>query len=162
MKKDLPNILWYCTDQQRYDTIGALNNPFVITPNIDRLVHRGTAFTKNYCQSPICTPSRASFLTGCYPNAMRAPRNGNFTYSDQYPLISKILSDHGYDCGLVGKLHLASSFQRVEPRVDDGYRFFKWSHAPRDDWQGGHDYADWVHQKGGVLKELVKSIQGKW
>ncbi|MEC8256362.1 MAG: sulfatase-like hydrolase/transferase, partial [SAR324 cluster bacterium] len=62
MKKDLPNILWYCTDQQRYDTIGALNNPFVITPNIDRLVYRGTAFTKNYCQSPICTPSRASFL----------------------------------------------------------------------------------------------------
>ncbi len=160
MNKDLPNILWYCTDQQRYDTIGALNNPYVITPNIDRLVHRGTAFTKNYCQSPICTPSRASFLTGCYPNAIRAPRNGNFTYSDQYPLISKILSDCGYDCGLVGKLHLASSFQRVEPRVDDGYRFFKWSHAPRDDWQGGHDYADWVHHKGGVLKELVKDIQG--
>jgi len=160
MKKDLPNILWYCTDQQRYDTIGALNNPVVSTPFIDRIVVKGTAFTQTYCQSPICTPSRASFLTGCYPNAIRTPRNGNFVYTDQYPLISKILSDHGYDCGLVGKLHLASSFQRIEPRVDDGYRFFKWSHAPRDDWQEGHDYADWVRQKGGSLKELVRDIQG--
>ena len=94
MKKDLPNILWYCTDQQRYDTIGALNNPDVSTPFIDRIVVKGTAFTQTYCQSPICTPSRASFLTGCYPNAIRTPRNGNFVYTDQYPLISKILSDH--------------------------------------------------------------------
>ena len=160
MKKDLPNILWYCTDQQRYDTIGSLNNPHVRTPNIDRMVAQGTAFTKTYCQSPICTPSRASFLTGCYPNALRTPRNGNYIYADQYPLISKILNDHGYDCGLVGKLHLASSFQRIEPRVDDGYRFFKWSHAPRDDWKEGHDYAEWVRQKGSVLKELVKDVNG--
>ena len=160
MKKDLPNILWYCTDQQRYDTIGSLNNPHVSTPNIDRMVAQGTAFTKTYCQSPICTPSRASFLTGCYPNALRTPRNGNYNYADQYPLISKILKDHGYDCGLVGKLHLASSFQRIEPRVDDGYRFFKWSHAPRDDWKEGHDYAEWVRQKGGGLKELVKDVNG--
>ncbi|MEE3121881.1 MAG: sulfatase-like hydrolase/transferase [SAR324 cluster bacterium] len=160
MNNDSPNILWYCTDQQRYDTIGALNNPYVNTPQIDQMVGRGTAFTQTYCQSPICTPSRASFLTGCYPNAIRTPRNGNFVYADQYPLISKILSDHGYDCGLVGKLHLASSFQRIEPRVDDGYRYFKWSHAPRDDWEEGHDYAEWVLQKGGGLKELVKDIQG--
>ena len=160
MKKNLPNILWYCTDQQRYDTIGSLNNPHVSTPYIDRMVAQGTAFTKTYCQSPICTPSRASFLTGCYPNALRTPRNGNFIFSDQYPLISKILNDHGYDCGLVGKLHLASSFQRIEPRVDDGYRFFKWSHAPRDDWKEGHDYAEWVRQKGSVLKELVKDVNG--
>ena len=62
-----PNILWICTDQQRYDTIGALGNPYVSTPNIDSLVAEGVAFTHAYCQSPICTPSRASFLTGMYP-----------------------------------------------------------------------------------------------
>ncbi len=78
MKKDLPNILWYCTDQQRYDTIGALNNPHVITPNIDRLVHRGTAFTKNYCQSPICTPSRASFPYGLLSKRDKSPAKWQF------------------------------------------------------------------------------------
>jgi len=58
-----PNILWICTDQQRYDTIHALGNEYIRTPNIDKLVETGTAFAHAYCQSPICTPSRASFLT---------------------------------------------------------------------------------------------------
>ena len=58
MDSSRPNILWICTDQQRYDTIGALGNPHVSTPSIDRLVTEGTAFTHAYCQSPICTPSR--------------------------------------------------------------------------------------------------------
>ena len=74
MPANTPNILWVCTDQQRYDTIGALGNPFVSTPNIDSLVADGVAFTHAYCQSPICTPSRASFLTGMYPSATHANR----------------------------------------------------------------------------------------
>ena len=72
-----PNILWICTDQQRFDTIGALGNPHVSTPNLDKLVADGVAFTRTYCQSPICTPSRASFLTGMYPSAVHVNRNGN-------------------------------------------------------------------------------------
>ena len=99
-----PNILWVCTDQQRYDTIGALGNPFVSTPNIDSLVADGVAFTHAYCQSPICTPSRASFLTGMYPNATHANRNGNDFYPEAYPLVTRTLADIGYDCGLIGKL----------------------------------------------------------
>jgi len=59
-----PNILWICTDQQRYDTVHALGNEHIRTPNIDRLVSQGTAFTHAFCQNPVCTPSRASFLTG--------------------------------------------------------------------------------------------------
>ena len=74
-----PNILWYCTDQQRFDTLGALGNPYVQTPNLDRLVREGVAFTRAYCQSPICTPSRSSFLTGLYPSRLHNTRNGNDT-----------------------------------------------------------------------------------
>ena len=66
-----PNILWYCTDQQRFDTIGATGNPHVQTPTIDQLAADGVAFTHAYCQSPICTPSRTSFHDGhvCQPRA---------------------------------------------------------------------------------------------
>ena len=74
--KPRPNILWYCTDQQRYDTIGALGNPHVHTSAIDMLVRRGVAFTHAYAQNPICTPSRASFLTGMYPSTVRVNGNG--------------------------------------------------------------------------------------
>ena len=52
-----PNILWLCTDQQRYDTIASLGNPLINTPSIDSLVRDGTAFTRAYVQSPICAPS---------------------------------------------------------------------------------------------------------
>ncbi len=155
-----PNILWICTDQQRYDTIGALGNPYVSTPNIDRLVDEGVAFTHAYCQSPICTPSRGSFLTGMYPSAVHVNGNGNEYFPDSPPLVTRVLADAGYDCGLIGKLHLASAYHRIEPRANDGYRYWQYSHAPRDDWEIGHDYADWVRSKGYILGELTKSIDG--
>ena len=72
-----PNILWLCTDQQRWDTIHALGNSFIDTPNLDRLCRQGVAFTNTYCQNPICTPSRASFLTGRYPSSINANINGS-------------------------------------------------------------------------------------
>lgn len=154
-----PNILWYCTDQQRFDTIGALGNPCVETPAIDRLVSRGLAFTQTYCQSPICTPSRSSFMTGLYPSRLHNTRNGNATFPDGTPLISKLIADQGYDCGLIGKFHLQSAGYRTEPRIkDDGFRYWKFSHAPRDDWEPGtHDYADWVREQGADLNALRES-----
>ena len=152
-----PNILWYCTDQQRFDTIGALGNPYVHTPTLDALVASGVAFERAYCQSPICTPSRSSFMTGMYPSRLRNTRNGNESFPEHPPLITKLIAESGYDCGLVGKFHLQSSGKRTEPRLDDGFSFWKFSHAPRDDWPEGHDYADWVRGKGGDLNALRES-----
>ena len=57
-----PNILWVCTDQQRYDTLGCTGNPFVNTPHINQLAHSGTLFEHDYCQSPICTPEPCKFF----------------------------------------------------------------------------------------------------
>ncbi|MCZ6634442.1 MAG: sulfatase-like hydrolase/transferase [bacterium] len=155
-----PNILWICTDQQRYDTIGALGNAHVSTPHIDRLVSEGFACTHAYCQCPICTPSRASFLTGMYASAVHVNGNGNATFPNHPPLVTKLLADSGYDCGLIGKLHLTSAHKRIEERVDDGYRYWEYSHAPRDDWEVGHGYADWVREQGESLGELTKSLDG--
>ena len=156
----LPNILWICTDQQRYDTIGALGNPYVSTPNIDRLAQDGVAFTHAFCQSPICTPSRASFLTGMYPSTVHVNGNGNEYFPNEPPLVTRMMAEAGYDCGLIGKLHLASAYGRVERRANDGYRYWQYSHAPRDDWEKGHDYADWVRAKGYILGELIENVKG--
>ena len=159
-RSQAPNILWICTDQQRFDTIGALGYPGVSTPNIDRLVAEGVAFTHAYCQSPICTPSRASFLTGQYPSRVHATINGNSHFPPEPRLVTRLLADEGYDCGLIGKLHLSSAYRRIEVRVDDGYRYWQYSHAPRDDWEQGHDYADWVKAQGHSLRELTQHPEG--
>lgn len=152
-----PNILWYCTDQQRFDTIGAWGNPHVRTPTLDALVAEGVSLTQTYCQSPICTPSRSSFMTGMYPSRVHNTRNGNDTFPSYPPVITKLIADSGYDCGLVGKFHLQSSGRRTEPRIDDGFSYWQFSHAPRDDWSEGHHYAQWVSEHGGDLDQLRSS-----
>src|SRR5690606_3068876 len=103
------------------------------TPHIDRLAREGVAFTHAYCQNPICTPSRASFLTGCIPSRIHQHRNGNAEFPTALTprLVTRRLAAAGYDGALCGKLHLASPFGREEPRIDDGYRIYDWSHQPR-------------------------------
>lgn len=154
MKSKRPNILWYCTDQQRYDTIHALGNAHIRTPALDKFVGAGTAFRKAYIQSPICTPSRASFLTGRYPASTHVHRNGNAYFPDHEVLVTKLLTDAGYDCGLIGKLHLASAADGVETRTDDGYRAFHYSHHPmassKEDSTVYNDYARWLAEEKNV------------
>ena len=57
--REMPNVLWICVDQCRYDTIEGLNNPLIRTPNLKRLMVEGVAFTNYAVQYPICSPSLA-------------------------------------------------------------------------------------------------------
>lgn len=59
----MPNILWICADMQRFDTIEGLNNDVIHTPNLRKLMAESATFTHAYVQNPVCSPSRASFLT---------------------------------------------------------------------------------------------------
>jgi arylsulfatase len=156
---DRPNILWYCTDQQRFDTIGALNNPHINTPRLDAFMQQSTTFTHAFCQAPICTPSRSSFLTGSYPGSLGVDGNGNarFPRHLESRLITHRLAHTGYDCGLVGKLHLASPAKGQEQRVDDGYRYFHYSHDHKGPEVYGHDYAEWIRSQGTDPATLMNS-----
>ena len=164
-----PNILWICTDQQRFDTLGCYGNPFVTTPNLDRLAQRGVLFEHAYCQSPVCTPSRASFLTGRYPRTTRCRQNGQSIPADEV-LVTKMLADAGYTGGLAGKLHIAACHPAASPvrerRIPDGYAEFNWSHTPlpsavkatvpftsepsTSSYQDGYAEFNWSHDTGQV------------
>lgn len=145
-----PNILWYCSDQQRFDTIQGLNNPHIHTPRINEFMDTAVTFTHAFCQTQICTPSRSSFLTSQYPSAVGVMGNGNafFPEGQANRLITRRLSDAGYDVGNVGKLHLAGAAGGQEPRVNDGYRYFEYSHSSKGPEQAHHDYVDWLRRQG--------------
>lgn len=154
MKRTKPNILWYCTDQQRFDTIRSLGNTHINTPNLDRFAGNGVAFKQAYCQSPICTPSRASFLTGRYPNTTHVHRNGNAHFPESETLVTNLFAEAGYRCGLVGKLHLASAASGVEKRVNDGYEHFAYSHHPMPpDDPTNNAYHRWLIEEKGQSPE---------
>ena len=150
--QEYPNILWICTDQQRFNTIRSLGNTDIRTPNIDRLVEDGVAFTHAFCQNTVCSPSRASFLTGRYPRTTRLRQNGTKIPDDEL-LVTKMMADSGYVCGLAGKLHLAPCDGRVEERIDDGYHEFHWSHGPWPKWKE-NAYIQWVNDQGKPWEEI--------
>jgi arylsulfatase A-like enzyme len=145
-----PNILWICTDQQRFDTLGCYGNPWVRTPHLNRLAASGTLFERAFCQNPLCTPSRASFLTGRYPHTTGARQNGQSIPSGEV-LVTRLLANAGYTCGLAGKLHVSACSPAVgvesERRIDDGYSVFHWSHHPDADWPNAA-YNTWLAERG--------------
>ena len=131
----------------RFDVINALGNKHINTPRINALINEGVALRNCYVQNQLCTPSRASFLTGRYPAAHQVYRNGNAFFPKSEVLITKLLADAGYDCGLVGKLHLSSA-SKFEKRPDDGYRFFEWCQNPS--WEkvpNSNSYWKWLREK---------------
>jgi arylsulfatase A-like enzyme/metal-dependent hydrolase (beta-lactamase superfamily II) len=96
------NVLFLLTDDQRADTIAALGNPHIETPNLDRLVHDGTAFTRAYCmgslQGAVCVPSRAMMLTGRTLFRVHEDLAGQDTWPEAF-------SRQGYTTFLTGKWH---------------------------------------------------------
>lgn len=147
MVRSKPNIILIMTDQQRYDSLGCYGNSQVYTPNINRLASEGILFENCYVQNPVCAPSRACIVTGRYPRICRLNANGRPLPKDEV-LLTKLLADFGYDCGLVGKFHVdACEGGRTEPRRDDGFRIFEWAHDPVHTSPYNH-YHGWLRGKG--------------
>ena len=69
MPQSRPNIILIMCDQMRWDAAGFAGSSIVQTPHLDRLAQSGVCFENAYCASPVCSPARASWLTGLYPHA---------------------------------------------------------------------------------------------
>jgi arylsulfatase len=150
-----PNILLICTDQQRWDALAAAGNSAIMTPNLDWLAAQGVRFDRCFVQSPVCAPSRASLMTSRYPRNHGLWANGvDIDPTEQ--LFTAALAADGYDCGLVGKFHLGAAWNgRTEPRVDDGFRVFRWSHDPYVR-SPENSYHNWLEEQfPGLLEETL-------
>lgn len=116
----VPNILWIGVDQMRADTPAYAGNRVCQTPNLDRLASGGVNFARAYAPSSLCTPSRASMLTGRY-----AFNHGMGTNCDMYHALARELPDPeqllhwrlqdvGYRCGFAGKWHVGTELGPVD------------------------------------------------
>jgi choline-sulfatase len=99
-----PNFLFLIADDHAGYVLGADGNRQARTPNLDRLASMGTRFANNHCNSPVCTPSRQSFLTGQMPNSagvsvLKTP------LAEDKPTIAKHLRQAGYRTSVFGKMH---------------------------------------------------------
>jgi len=99
-----PNVLFILSDDQRFDTIGALGNPLISTPTLDRLANGGFAAYRHFCTTPICTPARAEILTGCNSFTNRVPWFG-MPINPELTLLPRPFRDAGYHTLHVGKWH---------------------------------------------------------
>lgn len=148
-----PNILLITTDQQHANTIHALGNSIIQTPNLDRMVRQGVSFDRAYCANPVCSPSRSSILTGQYPSA-HGCWNIGVTLPKEKVTLSETLSKQGYRTALFGKTHfqpvLSKGGFESPPNVFD--RDF-WR-----DWDGPYYGFDKVQMVHGHADEL--SSQG--
>ncbi len=105
MQKD--NVLFIMLDQLNYRCLGYMNHPDVKTPNIDALAADGTYFTNFYTQSPICQPSRISFLSGLYQKTHRQYGFEGMVDSS-LKLMPRVFRQAGYSTGASGKFHINS------------------------------------------------------
>lgn len=125
-----PNILLVVTDQQRRNSLGAYGCRYVSTPCLDELAAHATRYDHAYCCAPVCTPSRASMLTG-----KRISGHGVYNLFDILPegerLLPSFLRDLGYQTALVGKLHVSGIlYEAARRNPGDGFDIYELSHEP--------------------------------
>ncbi len=112
-----PNVLFILSDDQGAWAMRCAGNADIVTPALDGIAAAGIRFTEFFCTSPVCSPARASLMTGEIPSTHGVHdwiRDGNMgpgriDYLDRHPLLTDLVADAGYRCGLIGKWHLGAS-----------------------------------------------------
>lgn len=160
-----PNVLLITSDQQHWNTIGKYN-PKIKTPNLDRLCNEGVYFKRAYCSNPVCSPSRASIITGLYPSHHHCWTIG-VKLPEDVPTVGEEFSKAGYQTTLVGKAHFqpvrseeGSESIECQPILKDldfwakfhgpwyGFDHVETARMHSDESHVGQHYAIWLKEKG--------------
>src|SRR5688572_32071387 len=110
-----PNIIYIMTDDMGYGDLSCYGQKKYTTPNLDRLASQGVKFLNAYAAAPVCTPTRAAFMTGRYPartpvglmEPLRTQKlDGAYGLTKAIPSLATLMKESGYETILIGKWHL--------------------------------------------------------
>ena len=151
-----PNVIMILADDLGSVDLNCYGSNDLETPHLDALAERGVRFTQFYAAAPVCSPSRAAFITGMYPQRAGVPGNvsshaGNAGMPPSTPTVAEVFAANGYITGHIGKWHLGytpetmpngqgfvDSFGHMGGCIDNYSHFFYWNGPNRHDlWRNG-------------------------
>ena len=163
-----PNILLFLTDDHRWDAMGCAGHPFLKTPNMDRLAAEGVYFENAFVTTSLCSPSRASILTGQYAHRHGVVDNYHPVREDLV-FFPQRLQEAGYDTAFIGKWHMGGEHDDPQRGFDHWLSFkgqgvyftnpadakVKGRYVPQVSRDGYNLNGERIEQKGYITDELT-------
>jgi arylsulfatase A-like enzyme len=155
--KRQPNVVFILTDDQRWDCLSCAGHPYLKTPSMDRIGNEGVRFANAFVTDSLCSPSRASFLSGVYAHTLGV-RNNFTEYPESFPNYMSALKQAGYATAYAGKWHMGEN--------NDGRRmgFDYWaSHKGQGQYYGTEWNINGTRQKlDGYYTHIVTDLAVNW
>jgi arylsulfatase A-like enzyme len=137
------NILLITSDEHRFDALGCNSSPYVNTPHLDKLAREGLNFQNHTCSAPVCTPARASILTGQYSRTHGAWHVG-YMLNQNKPGLAHWLSKEGYRCGFFGKAHFEPELSQFAENMDHSKPYYGFQDFAITEDNPAGEYIEWV------------------
>lgn len=151
-----PNIIFFFSDQQRWDTVGVYGQKLPVTPHLDQMAAEGVMFNQAFTCQPVCGPARACLQTGLYAAENGSYQNG-IPLNQEVPLLADLLNQADYETAYVGKWHLASGGENNISSTDPVPKSLRGGYK---DWWIASDILEYTsHGYGGYMYDSANQIR---